>query len=131
MKFQRIFQIFSQGVSTIFSGKKNNFFQVMERSMQRSCLRALVPFVGLSGYKRLLRLSKLQDVKKLKSSLDRLLWKVENLEDAREKTSKDLEYIEQLKAVAFWLRDYINYLSGNRCYLYHLGGGLCAAKVSP
>ena len=83
-------------------------------------MRSLVP----------LRLSKQTDVKKLKSSLDRLLWKIENLEDAREKAPKDLEYIEQLQGVVYWLRDYINYLSGNRCYLYHLGGGLCPAKVS-
>ena len=48
----------------------------------------------------------------------------------REKSAKDLNDIEELKGVAFWLRDCINRLSGSICYLYHLDGGLCPAKVS-
>ena len=76
-KIEKI-QIFLKLQYQIFRQKfrQKIIFQVMERSIERGCLRSLVPLVGLNGYKRLLRLSKLTDVKTLKSSLDRLLGKL-------------------------------------------------------
>ena len=54
----------------------------------------------------------------MKSILKHLQTKVENLEAAAEKAPKDLDYIKKMKNVVNWLES----------YLYHLEGGLCAAK---
>jgi len=80
----------------------------------------LVSKAGLVGFKRILYYTKITDPKKLKSILKHLQIKVENLEAAAEKAPKDLDYIKKMKNVVNWLES----------YLYHLGGGLCAAKVS-
>ena len=56
----------------------------------------------------------------MKSILQHLEEKLENLEAAPEKTPEDLEYMKKMKNVVKWLQ----------AYLYHLEGGLCPANVS-
>ena len=80
----------------------------------------IVQAAGLVGFKRILYYTKITDPKKLRSILKHLQIKVENLEAAAEKAPKDLDYIKKMKNVVNWLES----------YLYHLGGGLCPAKVS-
>ena len=107
-------------VIPIFFQAKNIFFQVMDNYGLPGISRELiVQGAGLIGFKRILSYTRIRDIKKLRSILRHLHWKIENLEPAPEKSLTDWRYIRRLKYVAKWLES----------YLYHLGGGLCA-KVS-
>jgi len=63
--------------------------------------------IGLSGYKRIIRLGRIKDAKKLRSYLRRLQLKICNLEESAEKGPKDVDYIEMLKRVASFLEQHI------------------------
>ena len=80
----------------------------------------IVSKTGLVGFQRILAYTKITNPKRLKSILQHLQIKVENLEAAAEKAPKDLDYIRKMKNVVKWLES----------YMYPLGGGLCVAKVS-
>ena len=60
----------------------------------------IVNAAGLSGFKRILPYIKIRYAKKLRSILRHLYLKIENLEPAAEKSSKDLRYIKRLKYVS-------------------------------